>query len=283
MYHLNQLNFYITDRCDLACDHCITFNNFAWGTVLSPDQYQQDLRAWSRILTVSEICVLGGEATISPHLAQWISLLTELWPHSRRRITTNGRHLDRCDPQWFQQGWDLEVAAHTVTDSQQARQWALRTWPTAVITEGTLPVTGQLRVQTVRVDDRVVMEITDSHSFMPWPWQHDQGQLHWDQLRDADTQRSLCEVADCTYMVGARLYRCPVQAVLPRVAGAVVEPARAVAEQDQGVDVTGAVAQWMSQLAHSQPQCALCAWQSQSTVTVSQGRKIPIRVYGLVE
>jgi hypothetical protein len=278
MHHLTQLNFYITDRCDLACDHCITFNNFAWGQHRNPSDDLSELQAWADILAVDEICVLGGEATLNPWLSTWVRVITELWPQSRRRITTNGRHLDRCEAAWFEQGWDLEVAAHSLEDFARARAWAEATWPQCVITEGHLSITGDLTVLTVRVQQRVVMEITLSIRFMPWPWHQSAATLKWDQLRDPAIQRSHCEVADCSYMVGSRLYRCPIQAVLPQISHTVQQPWHKLAAEDLGVAVHEDVAAWFDQLPLAQSQCSLCAWKDHGSVTVTQTRKFPIRV-----
>jgi hypothetical protein len=141
-----------------------------------------------------------------------------------------------------------------------------------------LSITADLTVLTVTVQHRVVMEITLSIRFMPWPWQHESATLKWDQLRDPQVQRRFCEVADCSYMVGARLYRCPIQAVLPRISHTVQTAWQQLAAEDHGVDVDQDVAAWFEQLPHAQSQCGLCAWQDHSAVAVTQGRKFPIRV-----
>ena len=278
MYHIDSLNFYITDRCDLACTDCITYNNWSWGTRIDITQHSAQIARWAELISLGELCVLGGEATLDPDLPKWVSLLGQLWPQARRRITTNGRHLDRIDLDWIAQGWHIEVGAHSQQDRDRARLWAQHTWPQCVITTQLTAGPHARRSQIITVDDRVAMEITESWRFVTWPWQLKQGRLVWDRVRDPQTEYQHCQVKMCRYMLGHTLYRCPQQALFPRITAWVAEPWQQITAEDLGCTPDSDVDQWFSTEWHSQSQCQLCAWSQHSYRDLTQGRKIPIRV-----
>jgi organic radical activating enzyme len=94
-HNLHYAEFYMTNVCNLACDNCNRYNNFAfaghdrWADWA--DLYQQ----WSQVLNLVDIGIIGGEPMLNPDFLSWMHGIAKLWPHSYIKIITNGTQLDR--------------------------------------------------------------------------------------------------------------------------------------------------------------------------------------------
>jgi hypothetical protein len=95
MHHLSYAEFYITNVCNLNCDNCNRYNNFAFTGHQSWDEYAKLYAEWAKIIDIEMICILGGEPLLNPDFIKWISGISSLWPNSFIRISTNGTQLDR--------------------------------------------------------------------------------------------------------------------------------------------------------------------------------------------
>lgn len=95
MLNLEYAEFYITNVCNLNCDRCNRFNNYAFSGHLDWQAHADLYVAWSRILTVDRIGILGGEPMLHPDFLHWVTEVANLWPNSQVMIMTNGTHLNR--------------------------------------------------------------------------------------------------------------------------------------------------------------------------------------------
>ena len=94
-HYLNYVEFYITNVCNLNCPNCNRFNNFHFkGHSKWADNHDQ-YKSWAEILDIKTIGILGGEPLLNPDFKNWLVGLSELWPHSKIRITTNGTMLKK--------------------------------------------------------------------------------------------------------------------------------------------------------------------------------------------
>jgi len=96
MHFLNRIEFYITNTCNLNCTNCNRFNNFAVNGHQKWANYQDDYRAWSKIINFNSMAIIGGEPMSNPDLPNWINGITELWPTVKKiPIVTNGTYLNK--------------------------------------------------------------------------------------------------------------------------------------------------------------------------------------------
>jgi organic radical activating enzyme len=93
--HLEYVEFYITNVCNLNCNSCNRFNNYAFSGHMDWQQHADDYVKWSKILDVDRIGILGGEPMLHPNFDQWIHFVAELWPDANIMIMSNGTQLDR--------------------------------------------------------------------------------------------------------------------------------------------------------------------------------------------
>jgi len=92
-YNLPDIEFYITNVCNLTCSECRTLNNYQFKGHYNFDY--DTYKPWSDVLNISRFDILGGEPTLNPNLLDWMVGLRTLWPNANGFITTNGTHLGK--------------------------------------------------------------------------------------------------------------------------------------------------------------------------------------------
>ena len=94
--HLDKLEFYITNVCNLTCSNCNRYNNFHFRGWAAWDDYAEDLERLSQRVHVQKPVILGGEPLLNPDIVKWVKGLQRLWPNSYpAQIQSNGTRIDR--------------------------------------------------------------------------------------------------------------------------------------------------------------------------------------------
>lgn len=116
-----KVEFYITNVCNLTCDHCNRFNNYNFRGYQRWSDHAQTYRRWSEYLDIDQIVVLGGEPLLNPTIKDWVQGLHALWP-GWKQILTNGHHLLKvkdlysvCKDNKF---W-IGISLHNINDTQR--------------------------------------------------------------------------------------------------------------------------------------------------------------------
>jgi hypothetical protein len=272
-WHLPELTVYITDSCALSCTGCITYNNYALGGHLElSDEVRLRHRTWSRLIAVDQITVLGGEPLSHPGLGEYMQMIEQTWARSRWSMVTNGRGLaQRTDEvmSWLEQGWDLEVSSHSREDYEAALAW----WSQCLaqdcdgITHRFLEDESGPTHYWQDSTGKPIMQIgLRDHFYAGLHEETAQGQLTWQKLTNAKSSHRSCPARDCTHLVDGVMYRCPIQAVAPRLAQRfeILGPAGEIASKDLGYDPLAqnptSLSTWMARLGDATEQCRLCEW-----------------------
>jgi len=95
MFHLDYVEFYITNVCNLNCPNCNRCNNYNFSGHTYWMDYIQEHQKWSQILKPNTIGILGGEPMTNPDFLLWVKGIADLWPRSKIKIITNGTQLSR--------------------------------------------------------------------------------------------------------------------------------------------------------------------------------------------
>jgi organic radical activating enzyme len=94
--HLDKLEFYITNVCNLTCSNCNRYNNYHFKGWAAWDDYAQELEQFSQRVHVQKPVILGGEPLLNPDIVKWVQGLQRLWPDSYpSQIQSNGTRIDR--------------------------------------------------------------------------------------------------------------------------------------------------------------------------------------------
>lgn len=96
-YHIDRLEFYITNVCNLTCNGCNRYNNYNFKGWQSWDEYEPILEEWAKKITIRHPVILGGEPLLNADIAKWVKGLRRLWPeYSGVQIQSNGTMIDRA-------------------------------------------------------------------------------------------------------------------------------------------------------------------------------------------
>lgn len=94
MRHINKLEFYITNVCNLTCEQCNRYNNYDFRGWQRWSDFEADYSEWARRITVDGIVILGGEPLLNPTINDWIRGLNFVFGKSVQ-ILSNGTRLNK--------------------------------------------------------------------------------------------------------------------------------------------------------------------------------------------
>lgn len=124
MKQLEYVEFYITNVCNLNCPRCNRFNNYAFSGHMRWDDHANEYIAWSKILDIKRIGILGGEPMLHPEFLLWIQSVADLWPNADIMIISNGTQLHRHQGfydllQQYRGRIRLDISRHNAAARQQ--------------------------------------------------------------------------------------------------------------------------------------------------------------------
>ena len=92
-FYIPNIEFYITNVCNLACPQCNRFNDWNFSGYQKWRDYKDDYTKWSKKVRLQRICILGGEPLLNPTICEWITGINKLWD-KRVQVLTNGTRLN---------------------------------------------------------------------------------------------------------------------------------------------------------------------------------------------
>lgn len=271
-YSLPELSFYITDSCSLTCSGCVTYNELALrdGVMTVSGLARERMDTWARLIDCEHVYVIGGEPLSHPELTVWTDYIQQTWPNAGRyTIVTNGELLPSMTPQamaLLEQGWDFEVSSHSPEAYEAIQLWwqdmaqDMEQRPHRALVEDQ----GEETQYFIDHTGRPLIQIGQRWHFYPRRYTAHADHIEWRELTRPGLQHNLCPGRDCTHLVNGIMYRCPVQATIPRLAAQYrVEGTSGLAQQDLGFDplLGGNLTAWMRDLDKPTSQCGLCNWQ----------------------
>ena len=90
-----QLEYHITDVCNLHCSQCAHYSNFPTKGMVSVEQASDELGPWAERVKPKSFYILGGEPTLNKDLIPLLELSRSIFPESRLELVTNGFFLHR--------------------------------------------------------------------------------------------------------------------------------------------------------------------------------------------
>jgi len=95
MLKLKDTEIYLTNVCNLGCNNCNRFNNFAFK---GHHRWQDDapaLEKWSKVCEIDKITLIGGEPFTNPDLLFYVRGVRKLWPKAKIVIASNGTYMSK--------------------------------------------------------------------------------------------------------------------------------------------------------------------------------------------
>ena len=91
--YVPNIEFYITNVCNIACPDCNRFNNHDFAGWQRWSDYEADYTAWADRIRLQKVTILGGEPLMNPDICKWIIGINQLWGKSVN-VLTNGTRLN---------------------------------------------------------------------------------------------------------------------------------------------------------------------------------------------
>jgi hypothetical protein len=286
-YSIGIGQFYITNVCNLACDDCISFNNFRFQGHLSWADSRERVEAWARLIDIDYLCIIGGEPMANPELPVWVENLRRLWPRVKTEfsIVTNGTYLSRWDQDqlkdWMEQGVTIEVSVH------DPEQWpGILAWADGIIAD--LEDAPQVQIDyrdgvlthSYCLDNGARIIALGQH-WMFGPSAVRRIHPHGLEFHDSDpaTAHRNCPARLCHYFVNGIMYKCPITATAAMLTEqfAVREDQRQLLQRSRGLDPLTApsLTRWFTMLDQPIAQCRLCPeyWPEREPIWPLKKRK----------
>ena len=92
----HKIEFYITNVCNLACEDCNRFNDYNFKGWQAWDDYADIYAEWSKLISIEQPKILGGEPLLNPSVMSWVDGINSLWNRSVQ-ILTNGTRLNQVN------------------------------------------------------------------------------------------------------------------------------------------------------------------------------------------
>ena len=93
--HTDVLELHVAHACNLTCESCTHYSNHGHRGVVSVDDADAWMGAWSSRVAPQRFKLLGGEPTIHPDLPAFVPLVRKHWPAATINIATNGFFLHK--------------------------------------------------------------------------------------------------------------------------------------------------------------------------------------------
>lgn len=91
---VSNIEFYITNVCNLNCVNCNRFNNHDFSGYQKWSDYKETYAQWAKHVRLQRVTLLGGEPLLNPTILDWIDGINNLW-NVPVQILTNGTRLNR--------------------------------------------------------------------------------------------------------------------------------------------------------------------------------------------
>lgn len=124
-HKLDTVQFYISHSCNLGCNNCLSYNNFAIKGHDKFEDWAKEAEAWSTILDPNDMSIIGGEPLSNPDVHNWVVEVKKLFPNCKDfKVCSNGvfinKHRDNI-LQWHKLGVILEIHSHSIEHYMQAQ------------------------------------------------------------------------------------------------------------------------------------------------------------------
>jgi len=115
---LPKIEFYITNVCNLTCDHCNRFNNLNFKGWQDWKDYKNLYQSWGNLIDIDHVVFLGGEPLLNPSIIDWVEGIDKIW-RGYHQILTNGTRLNKVRGLYdvLQRGlaW-IGISAHNIDE-----------------------------------------------------------------------------------------------------------------------------------------------------------------------
>ena len=221
-HKLEFVQFYINNVCNLACPHCVSYNNLAFKGQFDWKSNEVSAQKWSELIDPYEVAIIGGEPFTNPDLNNWVYGLKKYFNPPDFRITTNGTFLSRdIDKikEYIDANVNIEISAHSrkhFEDSIAFIKSQFPDWTTEIVEDE--PEWDHIVKRFIKQSDKGWLQVRTAYKFWDSSIKEIKDGVIYMHNNDPELAHSKCEMSDCHYIVEGRLYKCVVTATAPMLA-----------------------------------------------------------------
>lgn len=257
-HHIEMGQWYITHTCNLACNNCLSYNNYKIGGHERWEDNEEFVKLWSERVYIEDCSIIGGEPFANPDIHKWAMGVRKYFDTQDLKVCTNGTYLDlHIDniKKWIDAGIVLEIQYHDPIHKQKI-DIAIQ----QILGSNTHKISGDQWQsdpdyyeefdEIYFVDNRVAIVVVGSFEFYTHTI---------DGEENAELTHKLCAWRDCHYFYKGALYKCGALVGAQGMADRynlknadLIQQYRPVSIYDNDLGTK------ISSLKNSVPQCAMC-------------------------
>lgn len=213
---------YITNVCGMACEGCVSFNNYVLKGHYTWEQSKEKINRWGELINVRQITIIGGEPFLHPKLHEWVSGVRKAFPECNdiRVVTglTGHQLLQRKTEilKCIENNVSVQISVHDPTWWQQSIDTAKEILDGVVYTELTTINGGSFplkEVQYLNANEQLIFSMMELWSFFPNAQKEIKDGVIYLHNNDPVDAHKKCYCRTSQYLVDGDMYKCALTAV----------------------------------------------------------------------
>jgi len=213
---------YITNVCGMACEGCVSFNNYVLKGHYTWEQSEEKINRWGELIDVRQITIIGGEPFLHPKLHEWVSGVRKAFPDCNdiRVVTglTGHQLLQRKTEilKCIENNVSVQISVHDPSWWQQSIDTAKEVLDGLVYTELTINNGGSFplkEVQYLNDNNQLIFSMMELWSFFPNAQKEIKDGVIYLHNNDPVDAHKKCYCRTSQYLVNGDMYKCALTAV----------------------------------------------------------------------
>lgn len=257
------VDYIIISSCNLNCSNCDRFSNYNLPHMISPEDFEKDIKSWREKVEFSCLTLQGGEPTMHPKLCELLKIARK---YTKGDVTTftNGTLLHKKSNQnlietlFEVQPSDIFVSIHLSSEEEKKlifsniKKYLLKDYNWKKIKEKTL----RCEQVTITIDDYT----NEDNFWMPYN-NIDNGIVKPYKDSNPELSYERCGAKNCSSIYKGKIYKCPRSALLRDFLDKYNlhnDPDWKKYYDYRGVDKTGDLQKFVNNKTISEDICGMC-------------------------
>lgn len=216
---LSEVAFYITNACGMACEGCVTFNNYILKGHSDWNTSKDRIKKWQEIIDIEKIVILGGEPFMHPELTTWTTNIKKIFKSCADIRVVTGltgdkllRH-KKTARQCIENGVAVQISVHDPswwTESEETAEEILKGLNYTkenTVDGGSFP----LKLTNYKdTDGNILFALLELWSFFPSAQKEIKDGVIYLHNNDPEEAHNVCLCRSQQYVVDGYLYKCAV-------------------------------------------------------------------------
>lgn len=213
---------YITNVCGMACEGCVSFNNYVLKGHYNWEQSEEKINRWGELIDVRQITIIGGEPFLHPKLDEWVVGVRRAFPNCNDiRVVTGltGQQLLQRKTEvlaCIKNNVSVQISVHDPSWWQQSIDTARKLLEGLVHTESTTINGGSFplkEVQYLNDNKQLMFSMMELWSFFPNAQKEIKDGVIYLHNNDPDEAHKKCYCRSSQYLVDGDMYKCALTSV----------------------------------------------------------------------